>query len=392
MHILFIPSYFPEQTSPFTGSIFENFTKNLISRDAKLGTVYVEQKSLKKILLNPKRNLYQITKNYEYGILTYRLHALNLFNQHKIGAEIWINLTKKLLDIYIEDNGKPDIIHAQNVFHGGRVALACSRKYKIPYIITEHASGFLLNEYSKENLRICRSVQLNSSYSIAVSTNLAKAIAYSCDVFEPIIVPNSVNTDFFNIKMGESKNNAFTFISVGNLLQNKGHHLLIQAFNQFSINNPNSLLYIFGSGPEYKRLLKLVFNLKLEKKVFLKGQVYPNDLVKFYQRSHCFVLPSIKETFGVVLIEAMACGLPIISTSSGGPEDLIKPFNGVLVEPTNVSQMAQAMQYILNNYDSYKSEEIRGEIVKNFSEDVISNRMMQLYKNVINVKNNAQIS
>ena len=384
MHILFIPSFYPEKSSPFNGSFFKSQAKMLSSRIEKIGVVYTEQKSLKKFFFDPKQSLYQYVVENDYGVLTYRCKGINLLNQFALGAKIWIWVTKHLVDIYIKENGKPDIIHAHNVFHAGRVAQKCAEEYKIPYLITEHASGFLLAEYTPRQIQIAKNVYKEASTILAVSLELTKKIVELCETDLPIVLPNVVDMRIFELKIDLEKLAPFTFISVGNLLQNKGHHILIEAFAAFkNRTNYSAQLLIYGKGPAQEDLLKMISKLRLDLNVFLKGTLKSKELAKAYQHSHCLVLPSFKETFGVVLIEAMACGLPVIATKSGGPEDLVHQNNGLLVESGNIDQMSIALEEMFLKYRTYHPVTISNEVKNKYSEKVISDKLISIYNKIL---------
>ncbi|WP_316840677.1 glycosyltransferase [Pedobacter gandavensis] len=387
MHILIIPSFYPEKNTPVNGLFFKNQSKVLLHKVGKIGTVYTEQKSLKKVFSGINENLYQLTKEKEDGLLTYRIRGINLLNQYPLGSAIWIKVTLSLVKKYIAENGKPDIIHAHNVFHAGRVAMACFKKHQIPYVITEHDSAYLLNDYTAEKLKIATRVLKSSAGNIAVSKNLATAIAKSCNVSPLQVIPNVVNLGLFQLDFSNRKEDQFKVISVGNLLKNKGHHILIQAFKIFKDTGVNAALEIYGEGPEFENLSQLILDLDLSDCVTLKGKISPHNLVGCYQTSHCLVLPSFRETFGVVIIEAMACGLPVIATKSGGPEDIIIPGTGILIESGDILKMAASLSELHRNYSAFDPAEIRKFIERNYSEDVVADQLLSLYRAVENSAN-----
>jgi glycosyltransferase involved in cell wall biosynthesis len=91
-----------------------------------------------------------------------------------------------------------------------------------------------------------------------------------------------------------------------------------------------------------------------------------------------FVLPSDVETFGVVVIEAMAMGLPVVATASGGPEDIITKETGVIVE-RNSNSLAKGIMGVIANYGNYNKEIIRSYILNNFSGKIISDQYIEIY-------------
>lgn len=150
-------------------------------------------------------------------------------------------------------------------------------------------------------------------------------------------------TNVFNATVGTK-----VIISVGELHPRKGHEYLIRAMEIVTKNIPQVKLFIAGEGNLRSRLLKIIKKLKLEEKVTLLGK--RSDIPQLLASSDLFILPSLNEAFGLVLLEAMCASLPIIATKAGGVPDIIKNNeNGVLVEPKDVKSLAYAIIRILKN-------------------------------------------
>lgn len=96
------------------------------------------------------------------------------------------------------------------------------------------------------------------------------------------------------------------------------------------------------------------------------------------------VLPSIKETFGCVLIEAMACGKPVLATKSGGPNEFVNNNVGILVEPKNEKALEEGIDLIIKRYDTFDPEYIRKYVVDNYSYDIIGQKIRKVYDDILN--------
>lgn len=165
------------------------------------------------------------------------------------------------------------------------------------------------------------------------------------------VVPNSVDVGFYrpcretrdNLRremgVGEEKK---IILSAGRLVDWKGFDVLIRAFALAKLSN--AVLWIFGSGPEEGRLAGMVRDLGLSSSVLIHSFV--PELRPFFWASDLFVLPSKKpEPFGLVLLEAMAAGLPVIGTDAGGPRDIVEEgISGWLVKPGDIESMARRME------------------------------------------------
>ena len=174
---------------------------------------------------------------------------------------------------------------------------------------------------------------------------------YSRKVTE-IIYPG-VDTKF--LRPGTTKDNYI--LSAGCLAKFKNIDLLIKAFNQ--IKNKDIKLKIVGTGPAQKELIKLTLKLKNKDKIIFLGDVNEKNLINLYKQAKIFLLCSINEPFGMVLIEAMACGTPVIAINSGGPKEIIiNKKTGFLIQPDE-KDLTKHLEILLDN----------DEIIKNFGEN-----------------------
>lgn len=138
---------------------------------------------------------------------------------------------------------------------------------------------------------------------------------------------------------------------VGQLTARKGLDVLLDAFHRVSARNPAVSLLLVGEGPMQPGLTARAHTLGLEQRVFFSGYVPRAALPRFYTLSDVFVLPSWYDTFGVVVLEAMACGLPVITTSSvGAARDLIRQGeNGFVVEYGDAAGLASALEQVFSS-------------------------------------------
>jgi len=148
------------------------------------------------------------------------------------------------------------------------------------------------------------------------------------------------------------------------------------------MGNKNVSLLILGGGPEYGSLKKEIEKLNMKKQIALYGFARREDVLRELQNSNAFVLSSKYETFGVVLIEAMSCGLPIISTKCGGPESIITDESiGLLVESDNIQELSTAMLKVYNG--KYDRKYIRDYSIESFSEDAIVYELNKVYEKIL---------
>lgn len=280
--------------------------------------------------------------------------------------------------------GEPDIIHAHFQEYAFTTVQALKSK-AIPLVMTEHLSSLNEKIVSPSVLATGNETYKYFDKVISVGENLQNAIRENFAV-ESVVIPNIVDVDCFLNEHAEQNDEQFRIISVGSLIKRKRMDVLIRAFKLFNDKNKNSTLQIFGGGEENDNLQKLIDELKLSGNVFLEGKKHRSIIAKEMSIASCFALASATETFGVVYIEAMAAGLPVIATRSNGPEDFVDDECGILVDADDIEQMAEAMERLYENKRNYSSKLIQQKTLARFSPSIIAQRLTDVYANVIQAK------
>jgi len=177
---------------------------------------------------------------------------------------------------------------------------------------------------------------------------------------EKIIVHHmGVNINHFNF-IEKNPENIIRILSVGRLIEKKGHQYSIKALHKIIQQHQNIEYLIIGKGPLKNELESLVEKLKLKNYIKFLGAKTKEEILKFYEKSHVFLLPSVtasngdKEGIPVSLMEAMATGIPVISTyHSGIPELITDGVNGFLVPEKNVDLLASKLKYLIEHPESW---------------------------------------
>lgn len=142
-------------------------------------------------------------------------------------------------------------------------------------------------------------------------------------------------------------------------------------------------LKIGGDGPLRKQLESKAKDLEIERQVIFTGLLSREKVLREMKNCDVFVLSSTFETFGVVLIEALACGKPVVATKCGGPEDIVNSTNGYLVPKKNVRALGNAMEDICLNIDKFDPYQIRKDCLLRFGEDTFVARLKSIYANLL---------
>ena len=142
--------------------------------------------------------------------------------------------------------------------------------------------------------------------------------------------------------------------------------LIVQSFYELLQSGEKAKLTIVGDGPLKLQLINHIQKLNISNSVELKGYLSQKRIVEELHKNDFLVLGSKVETFGTVLIEAQACGLPVVATDCGGPSDIISSNTGILVKSGSVNDLTRGMKNIIKKLDQYDLMKIRNRTIKYF--------------------------
>jgi len=385
MHVVILPMGYPKDLSDINGVFFREQAIALAKR--KLQTaVIVSPRSLPK---DPRRwSDFLRTPYYvlDEGVITYRPRFISWsFLNSRKKTQI-VKRGCREFDRYFSVYGKPDILHAHSALIGGEIAMAISQKYHIPFVVTEHSSGFGRGMFSSCNLLKAKKVISSADVLVTVSASLLHTLESSfSDTFPKArVIPNILSDDFLlSTPPSTSLTGFFTFLNVGLLNPIKRQDLLLKAFFRAFERDESVVLRIGGYGPEMKRLQKLAKELGIVNRVTFLGKLDRTQVLKEMNQCQAFVLSSEFETFGVVVIEALSQGKPVIATRCGGPEEILHAGNGILVQKNDEKLLADAMLRLRADYLNYDSESIRGDCLDRFSGDTVVSQLVSMYEDIL---------
>lgn len=376
MNILIIPSWYPSSTHPIAGIFFKEQAEALARRGHTVSVAYAE--------VQTKNRMHNagFSESFVNGVNTYIFSSINFTPRLESTRHLQQRIALyKMYKKSVKKNGRPDIIHAHGCCPGGALGAWLSRKEGIPMVVTEHSTAFLGNKLSKANLKYVHESIAQANKVIAVGPLLSQKLQeYGAHC---TVIPNLINTNRFSISCGKENSNVFSFGFLGFLTYKKRVDNLIQAFDLAFGNDDSASLTIGGDGELFGDLVDLASKAKSAKRITFSGEISRDNAPSFYRKLDCFVLPSDVETFGVVLIEALATGLPVVATRSGGPEMIVNDSNGLLVDLNSVEKLAGAMLFIKDNMHNYDAARIREDCINRFGEDSVIDRIVNVYKEAL---------
>lgn len=381
MHIVIIPSWYSSEENIVLGSFFKEQALALQDAGEEVTICYNENFPI----YDYKNLKYTIGKsiffNKEDNLDTYRYRGVNYLLHNHRRFRMFANRINRLLDRVISDKGKIDVLHFHSCYWAGVCAPYVKDKFNIPYVLTEHTGITYSNRIKKSYMRYIRSAYDHADKLLSVSNFLKEEMSrVSNNSIE--VLPNFLDGEKFRI-IGEYKNNdcsKIVFFSLAFLVEGKGFRELIDACKILVDKGYDFILEIGGDGYLREDLHKKVERYNLSKYIKFLGILTRDEVIRTMNRCDVFVLASSYETFGVVYIEALACGKPVIGIKNGGAEEIIKEDNGIILDNNKKESIAHAMEEMILNYDRYNKETIREYFVKNFEKSIIIDRLKDVYR------------
>lgn len=388
MHILILPSWYPYSSRPISGVFFREQALALKNAGYKVGVVAPIQKSVREIIKKPA---FSLSHNYwtnDCGVATIRSEHWAIPKCRRMNMYRWLSAGRSLLRDYLSEVGFPDLIHAHSLLYAGALAAEMKKIHGIPFVVTEHSTHYARGMIRGWQLPFIRAGVDHASVRIAVSEALADLLQKFHSDYQDkwVYVPNMVDVNVFcgtaPIASVGGPNKKFVFFSAALLTKKKGLNFLIDAFaNNFASDHFE--LWIGGDGEERSALEAQAGSTSASARIRFLGKLDRAQMASYMAGCDIFVLPSLYETFGVVLIEALASGKPVIATRCGGPESIVTPNNGVLVSPSDPAALGLAMKEMVCNFNDFDSSAIRADCIAEFSNESVAAKLTEIYRHAI---------
>ena len=323
----------------------------------------------------PKKTIYDGVEVYHprYTLLPKSI----LF--HLSGHSAYLAIRKLARTLYQEYPF--DLIHTHVALPSGYVGTKLAKIYKVPCMLTIHGKDLQTTVHINHKCqKTIRSILEKTESIILVSEKLKRRIT---ELFPNVlskceVIPNGVNIILNQNKPLLIKQQTY-ILSVGNLYQSKGTEINLLAFKEITRDFPECSYLIIGEGPEKDHLKRLAKELNIEDKVIFLGKVPHNEVLAYMKSCTIFSLPSWMEAFGIVYIEAMSLGKPVIACEGEGISDTIEHFKtGFLIPPNNVETLVETFTLLLSN------AQLRTEVGNNAKQ--LASTTFSWKKNVLHYK------
>lgn len=380
MKLIWLPSWYPNKLSPYDGDFIQRHAQ-AVSQEADVQVLYVVKDIAGRITQTVHREEQTSGRLKETIIYYYVPPRLGLI------SAAWSFIKRKMIyrrfiKQYIVQNGKPDLLHVHIAMNAGQEVLYVKRKYGIPYVLTEHWTGYLaeaddrLEQHSIFYRYWLKKIIRRASKITTVSHVLGKAMQQYFPGMEYIVVPNVVNTAIFY--PGPPKHKArLKLVHISNLRPQKHPKLLLEALAMLRGRGVDFTMDIFGEKDEEVITLSGFFGL--QQHVFFKGEVPQPMLADALREADALVFYSAYETFGCVIIEANACGLPVIvSDIPVFHETVEEGINGIFAKPASAAELCSALLKFTEARQQFQPSQIAAGTEK-YNYQQVARQFMNIY-------------
>lgn len=357
--VLWLCSWYPNRVSPFDG--------DFIQRHARAAALFhdIHVIHLVQVGEGPAR----VTEEQSAGGLTEQI-VYYRNSSGLAGYFRWLLLYKQAIRNFIVRNGKPALVHVQVPMKAGILALWLRRRYKIPYVVTEHWG--IYNTVVEDNIgkrsRLFRSflrrILRQSSAFIPVSQYLGEAVNRMLLSKPFTVIPNTVDISRFHYRPREKQ--GFRFIHVSNMVPLKNPEGILRAFAAFILTSGQAELWMVGDREPGIRAYAATLGIPTGMLRFC-GEIPYTAVAEEMKNADALILFSQIENAPCVIGEALCCGLPVIATAVGGIPELVDPGNSILLEPGDEKALTASMHKMVAQYPQYNRPAIAAHAAARFS-------------------------
>lgn len=282
-----------------------------------------------------------------------------------------------------------DLVHAHFVWPNGHVAVRLGEEHGVPVVVTAHGYDIYDLPYRDAAWRaLIADTVREADRVIAVSERTRRCAAEIAPGVEPVVIPNGYRPDLFRPmdmagcreRLGLPPDRRIV-LTAGGFVPEKGQQYLVEAAADPAVQGLDLCWVLMGMGRLHDELVRRITRLGLERRFVLPGWADHAEMPLWMNACDLFAFPSISESFGVVQVEAMACGRPVVATCNGGSEEIVNdPGVGMLVPPGDATALAGAIRDALER--RWDSRVIEGH-AERYRWDRIVVRILDEYRSLV---------
>jgi len=375
MHTLIITDSYPNAYVPNQGVFVREQARALARSGVQVGVIACVPCSIRDVVRKGLSNLKAETLELENVQETIRCF-IQIPKKYFYPIDRIARLGMPLIAQYIAKHGVPDILHVHG-FHAGKLALLIREKYGTPTVVTEHNSRFISGTLDNARKEFAIDFFRKADMRIAVSNSFRVCLQQLAGVaFE--VIPNVVDVTKFRPGV---RNEKFIFLSAGRFDENKNQVLQIRSFSKIARQLDYAELWLAGDGARRASCELMVKELALTNRIRFLGMLSREELLNAMQAASVFLVSSKHETFGVVAIEAMSCGLAVVSTPCGGTEDTVRGLGRIT--DGSEEDFAHSMLQTYAERASHQPQTLHDAMDERYSYEAVASLLLQVYSQLL---------
>jgi len=379
--VLFLTPWFPVKENPAWGVFVREYAKAAqLYDDVIVLHLAGHDPSLARLWKMEEVQDIELTE----GIRTYRVwHGALGIPRSSYLVYLWSAF--KAFRRIAQDGFRPDILHT-HVYTTAMPAVLLGKMYRIPVVMSEHSTAFPRKLLSPKEIRRVRFAFKRAKKVLPVSHALREAIEALGVRASFQIVPNVVDPTLFHPPLDTRDGHdvrRILFVGLLGAHDNKGLPYLFEALVHLQDKSINYHLDIIGDGPSRVRYESLVAQLGLVERVTFHGFKSKLEVAGLMRTADLFVFPSVYETFGVAAAEALASGVPVLSTHCGGTEEFITNDVGVLVDAANPDALYEGLIDMLDHLNRFSPAHISCYARERFSPERVGAQLNAIYESCL---------
>jgi glycosyltransferase involved in cell wall biosynthesis len=386
LKVLWLCSWYPNKIAPFEG--------DFIQRHAQATSLYC-QITVIKLTPDPEATgVNRITRTYQQWpnlteILIYYPKSMNLIGK-SVSFFRWYSLYKFAAENHIEKNGLPDLVHVHIPFRSGMIARQLKRKYKVPFVVTEHWGGYndvVENNYGQRQpwfRSVVKDTLKDASGLHSVSSYLGEQIRKMVLNKPFTVIPNCVNIEYFKYNPVQNTGHKFRLIHISDGSAVKNVPGIIKAFGALDANQFE--LTIVGLPESLNRRYRI-----MHPGIHFTGIISYHEVADQMRNADCFILFSNSENLPCVIAESLCCGVPVIATRVGGVPEMLDESNGLFVNPGDVDGLVEAILKMKESGERMNRSEISENATSRYSYTKVGFETDAWYKSVLSAEGKDEI-
>jgi glycosyltransferase involved in cell wall biosynthesis len=381
--ILWLTSWYPNERDLFSGDFIQRQAEAVAGLHP-VQVIYVG-KTASIPAENAKLHLEDRIENLKEFIIYYN-NSKNIFSNWR-SLYLYFKKNLSIIEQLRRNNELPDLVHVQVAMKAGLIAMYLKWKYNIPYVLTEHWTGYYRKPkdslFQKSFLErfLTKRILKNATRLLPVSEALGKQInEYWAKVpFQKI--PNTVNTRLF-YPAGNRNPHPFRYIHISTLLYPKNVEGIIHVFIKMLRKGIDVELTLVGPlNPSIKNLL--TDEVGATGRIRTTGEIPYEQVGQEFRNADAMVMFSYYENMPCVILEALCSGVPVIATRVGGISEAIHPELGILVEAGNEGQLMEGMEKLMENFSYYENNLRNLNASGLYSYESVGKQILQVYEEVL---------